>query len=230
MAIEETEQDLLREDMKVMFQYAIHHGKELPRALSLTDSNIENYNNLQKIIAPSTVESIRYLKASTDGAGPHAKWYNITIFKKCIWIAFAALILLCSISLSATVNVENQAKSLLESSGMTLLVNLIFICSAALLGVMFYLLKTFGDKIKNTTLVPSDGVQLNAAILIGVISGFIISELFSFSIAEISTQYIEFEKMTLALLGGFSSDAIFSILQGIVNKIKGVITPSATES
>ena len=67
-------------------------------------------------------------------------------------------------------------------------------------------------------------IELNASILIGVISGFVISELFAYSLDNISSQYVEIRKMTLALLGGFSSDAIFSTLQGIVNKFKKLLS------
>jgi len=35
---------------------------------------------------------------------------------------------------------------------------------------------------------------------------------------------VEAQKMTLALLDGFSSDAIFSVLRGIVNKTKALFS------
>ena len=122
-----------------------------------------------------------------------------------------------------SVNEKNQAAGILASSGMTLLYNLLFICSASLLGVMFYLLKTISDKIKNYTLLPVDAIEVNSTIIIGLISGFIISELFNFDIDTIASS-IEMQKMTLALLGGFSSDAIFSTLQAIVNKVKALFS------
>ena len=91
---------------------------------------------------------------------------------------------------------------------------------------MFYLLKTISDKIKNYTLLPVDSIEVNATIIIGVISGFIIAELFDFN-ENVMAGSIEAQKMTLALLGGFSSDAIFSVLKGIVNKTKALFaTPS----
>lgn len=217
----------LKSDMKLMLQYATESGKELPTNLVLsTDDNdtlIGNYNSLRKVITPATVESIRYINAEMLKKGSDSKWYQIPIFTKCVIIASIALLVLIGISLSPIVNETNQAKGLLESSGKTLLYNLIFICAASLLGVMFYLLKSFADKIRNYTLLPVHSIELNAAIIIGIISGFVISELFTFTLQNVGSQYVEIQKMTLALLGGFSSDAIFSILQGIVNKFKGLI-------
>ena len=210
-------QKLLKADLNLMFKHAIECGKELPTNFTLSGEDnatlIGNYNALRKVIQPATVESIRYINSQMLKKGPNSKWFEIPIFTNSVIIAGIALIVLIGISLSPIVNEANQARGLLESSGVTLLYNLIFICAASLLGVMFYLLKTFGDKIKNYTLVIADAVELNAKIIIGVISGFVISELFAFTLSDMSNEYIEIHKMTLALLGGFSSDAIFSILK-----------------
>ena len=130
--------------------------------------------------------------------------------------------------MSSEVNTKNQEAGLLASHGWVLFYNLIFICSASLLGVMFYLLKTINDKIKDHTLLPVDEIEVNAVIIIGVISGFIIAELFKFDGNAFSAS-IKTQKMTLALLGGFSSDAIFSILKGIVNKTKALFSTPGNE-
>lgn len=221
--------DSIQSDIGLMMNYAISSGKELPNNISLSSTLddatiIDNYNNMRKVIAPATVESIRYINSQMILRGDKRRWYQIPIFTKCVVIAAVALLALISISLSPIVNEVNQAKGLLEASGKTLLYNLVFICAASLLGVMFYLLKTFGDKIRDYTLLPANSIELNASILIGVISGFVISELFAYSLENISSQYVEIRKMTLALLGGFSSDAIFSTLQGIVNKFKKLVS------
>jgi len=219
----------IKDDIGLMMNYAINKGKELPNNLILsneiTDPQLlSNYNNLQKVIAPATVQSIRYINSQWILKNQTRKWYQVPIFTKCVMIAGLALVTIILISLSPEVNEENQIAGLLAGSGLTLLLNLTFICSASLLGVMFYLLKTFGDKIRNYTLLPVNSVELNASIIIGVISGFVISELFTYTISSIGSQNVEIHKMTLAMLGGFSSDAIFSTLQGVVNKFKSLLT------
>jgi len=55
---------------------------------------------------------------------------------------------------------------------------------------------------------------------LGIISGLILSEIVSSYNAGKGLSI--FNNAVLALIGGFSSDAIFSILQGIINKIKSV--------
>lgn len=220
----------IRQDVTLLLNYAVSQGIVLPASLKAnTESNlstaISNYNQLVPAVAPATVQSIRYINSQAEmDADTTIKLVKIPIFKRCIIIAVLALIALIAVSLLPDVNEANLEAGLLSSSGLTLMYNLIFICSAALLGVMFYLLKTIGDKIKSYTLLPVDAIEINATIIIGVISGFILSELFTFSGSALSGD-LEINKMTLALLGGFSSDAIFTVLQGIVNKFKQLFAP-----
>ena len=214
-----------------MIRYAAKRGIPLPNTMPLSQSDddntlLSNYNTMVDAVKPATVQSINYISNQIlDATGEDKKWHQTPIISKCLVISAIALILLIGISLSPDVNSENQAAGLLASQGMVLFYNLVFICSASLLGVLFYLLKTISDKIKNYTLLPVDAIEVNATILIGVISGFIISELFTFNSAAMGSS-IETQKMTLALLGGFSSDAMFSVLKSVVNKLKSLLSSS----
>ena len=225
---------VLRQDLDTMIHFAAKRGIPLPSTISLSKMDEDNtlvadYNVMIEAVKPATVQSINYISNQILGhSGEDKKWYQTPIISKCLIISVISLLTLISISLSPEVNSENQAAGLLSSQGMILFYNLIFICSASLLGVMFYLLKTISDKIKNYTLLPVDAIEVNATILIGVISGFIISELFTFSAGAMGAS-LETQKMTLALLGGFSSDAMFSVLKGVVNKLKALFS-STTEA
>ena len=65
-----------------------------------------------------------------------------------------------------------------------------------------------------------------ALIVLGVIAGLLLSEIIV--VPEGSTDSVNlFDKSVLALLGGFSSDAIFTILQSIIERVKAVF---ATDS
>lgn len=219
---------LLEEGYRIILKHALKSGVSLPSSVHLTDGamDIENYNTLLGSIAPATPESIGYIQKHILGEDEILKWYQVPLLRTCLFITFIALASLIAVSLSSDVNAVNQAQGILASSGNVLLINLIFICSAALLGVMFFILKTITQKIKNYTLLPVDIIELNVTIVIGVLSGFVVAELFTFSGATLGNE-IEMQKMTLALLGGFSSDAIFSILQGIVNKVKMLLATSS---
>lgn len=219
---------LLSEEYRIILEHALRSGVTLPSSVHLSNDviDIDVYNTLLSSIAPSTPQSISYIKQNILGNDKVFRWYQVPLLRTCLIITFIALIILISVSLSPEVNAENQAAGILSGSGKVLLINLVFICSSALLGVMFFILKTINQKIKKYTLLPVDIIELNITIVIGVVSGFVVAELFTFSGATLGNE-IEMQKMTLALLGGFSSDAIFSILQGIVNKVKLLFSTGA---
>lgn len=216
----------LKNDYNLMLNYAIKKGIPLPKQITLDNSNlnnldlIANYNDLITTILPAKLESIIYINTYVFRDSSTNKWFQIPIHKKCVIISFIALVCVVGISLFPSVDNENLAKGLLDSSGKELFLCLLFVCFSALLGVMFYSIKSMNDKLKNYTLTRVDVLELNSLILIGVISGFISSEVISSVFIDATKESVVLTKMTLAILGGFSSDAIFSILQGLVNKIK----------
>lgn len=222
----------LANEIKIILDYMYDKGIKLPESLSpqaLSENInafnpallISDYNLLISAVLPSTPESIKYISVEFDGQISDLKSWKIPIVKRYILLSILALIGLVGFSLLPNVTAENQEKGLLALSGLPLLENLLVIFFASLLGVMFFVLKSIKDKIDTFTLVSVDIFSYNISIMIGIVSGFIISELFSFT-SSIMGSSIEVHKMTLALLGGFASDAIFSILQNIVNKIKSL--------
>lgn len=224
----------LSNEIQQMLSYVYQKGIKIPDTLSKqslsnetsaidTTALISDYNALSAAILPSTPESIKFIGKEFSGDISVVKSWEIPLVKKYIVLTVIALIALIGISLLPQVNSENQDKSILALSGTTLFYNLLFICIASLLGVMFYILKNIKDKIDTVTLTPVDIFSFNISVIIGVVSGFIISELFAFT-TSIMGSSIEVHKMTLALLGGFSSDAIFTVLHSIVNKIKTIFS------
>lgn len=216
----------LKDDYNLMLDYAIKKGIRLPKQIVLDNSNltndqiVSNYNDLVETIKPATVESITFSKEHIFNKTQ--KWYQIPVYQKSLLVALIALLTVIGVGLSEMVYKESLSESILECSGLELFLVLTFICSSALLGVMFYILKTLNDKIKACTITRLDVIELNSKILIGIISGFLFSEVFS-SIANGVDDYVEVTKMTLAILGGFSSDTLFSILKSLLKKISDVL-------
>ncbi|HMR88013.1 MAG TPA: hypothetical protein PKD51_07660 [Saprospiraceae bacterium] len=217
-------------EIKVILDFMYHKGIKLPDNLStqsLTENDTDinptsltaDYNAVIAAILPSTPESIEFIGNEFEGKIADLRSWKIPVVKKYIALSIVALIGLICFSLMPNVTAENQEKGILALQGFPLLENLGVILFASLLGVMFFVLKTIKDKIDDFTLVPVDIFSFNISIMIGIVSGFIISELFTFT-TTIMGSSVEVHKMTLALLGGFASDAIFSILQNIVNKVK----------
>ena len=85
------------------------------------------------------------------------------------------------------------------------------------------MLKDVSSSVKEGTLIPEDSIYYIALIVLGIIAGLIMSEILSLYTNDPNNINL-FNKSILALIGGFSSDAIFSILQGVINKIKSIFT------
>ncbi|MCB0647886.1 MAG: hypothetical protein KDC49_14555 [Saprospiraceae bacterium] len=219
----------LSQEINIMLDYVIQRGLSLPADTSFSFENtqdvsllVKQYNDLRTLISPATPDAISYVGSqySPDSKGIKQLW-RVPLFSKCLIFGLITFAVLIATSLLPEVNSENLSKSLLTSSGWQLLVNLIFICSAALLGAIFYQLKTISDKIRSVTLLPVDNLEFFGTMIMGMIAGFLLSEMLSLP-AHVVDENIEVNKMSLSLLGGFASDAIFSLLQGLVEKLKSI--------
>jgi len=76
-----------------------------------------------------------------------------------------------------------------------------------------------------STLVPEETINYVSQILLGIIAGLLLSEVIAFYTKD-SEDINLFNKSVLALIGGFSSDALFTILEGLITRLKGIFVPS----
>ena len=123
-------------------------------------------------------------------------------------------------------NNDSLDEGVLSNHGTSLLVNLGFLASVSGLGVVFYLLKSVSTSVKQGTLVPEDTIYYIALIILGLISGLMSSEVLSLY-TDNPDKINLINKSVLALIGGFSSDGIFTILQGIITKMKSFFTTAS---
>ena len=219
----------IKEELENMLSFAMLNGKVVNTDLNplIESDNLDDlinaHNILAKNIAPATPKSIKYLKKLNNKESSGGILFSkLPIIRNLIILALFFLALFIGTSLSSQVNQESLAKGVLANFGEPLLLNLIFICATSGLGVVFYLLKSVSEAIQKGTLMPEQSIYYVGLIVLGIMSGLILSEIVStYNNGESLTV---FNSSVLALVGGFSSDAIFSILQGIINKIKAVFT------
>jgi hypothetical protein len=126
---------------------------------------------------------------------------------------------------SPLVNDASLDLGVMNNHGIDLLFNLGYLVSISGIGVIFYLLKNVTTAVKNSTLIPEDSIYYVALVVLGLISGLVISEILGFYVKDPNNINL-FNKSVLALIGGFSTDAIFSVLQGIIDKLKALFTTS----
>lgn len=219
----------LSDDINNMLSFAIHNGLPInPEVNTLVqNSSVDDlfnaYNLLCKNVAPATPKSIQYTKSLYDNSTKKALMNKLPLVRNLILLALVFLTAFIVTSLSPEVNNDSLDKGIMANQGLPLLLNLVFLASVSGLGVVFYMLKDVSSSVKDGTLIPEDSIYYVALIVLGVISGLIMSEILSVYNSDPANINL-FNKSILALIGGFSSDAIFSVLQGIINKIKAIFT------
>ncbi|WP_420572630.1 hypothetical protein [Kordia sp.] len=221
----------IKSELETMLMFAMSRGKVINTELNpLIESNnlddlINAHNILSKNIAPATPRSIAYLKVLSQDDDTKSIFKRLPIIRNLVILAILFLVVFIGASLSDQVNTDSLSKGVLSNSGLSLLLNIVFLCAISGLGVVFYLLKNVSEGVEKSTLMPEQAIYYIALIVLGLISGLILSEIVS-SYNEGKDLSI-FNNAVLALIGGFSSDAIFSILQGIIDRIKSIFSVSS---
>ncbi|CAM1354079.1 MULTISPECIES: hypothetical protein [Tenacibaculum] len=219
----------LSKEINNMLSYAIYNGIIINTQInnliqnSSVDDLINAHNLLSKNIAPATPKSIEFTKKLRSSESGKSIFNKLPLVRNLILLALLFLILFIITGLSPKVNNHSLDEGIMNNNGFSLLLNLTFLSSISGLGVLFFLLKKVSDSIKNTTLVAEESISYIAQITLGIIAGLIMSEIISFYSTDPKNIDL-FSKSILALIGGFSSDAIFSVLQGIIDRIKSIFT------
>mgnify|MGYP000577872842 CR=1 FL=1 len=217
----------LSDEINNMLSFAVYNGITVNTEINalIQNSNVDDlinaHNLLCKNVAPATPKSIEYTRKMHHEGSSKSVFNKIPLSRNLMILAFVFLVLFIATVMSKDVNNQSLDKGILGSSGFPLLLNLGYLASVSGLGVLFYLLKDVSTSIKKGTLVPEDSISYMSQILLGIIAGLILSEILSLYLKD-PNEINLFNKSVLALVGGFSSDAIFSILQGLINKIKGI--------
>lgn len=224
----------LSEEINNMLSFAVYNGLTVNTEVNslIQNSNVDDlinaHNLLCKNVAPATPKSIVYTKKLYEKGVKKSILNKLPLLRNLMLLSLLFLIAFIAIGQTSFVNNASLKNGIMDSSGTTLVLNLSYLASVAGLGVLFYLLKEVSTSLKKGTLVPEDSIAYMSQILLGIMAGLIMSEILAPYIIDPESKVSMFNKSVLALIGGFSSDAIFSILQGVINKVKSIfITPNS---
>lgn len=226
-------QDIIKElsnEINNMLSFAIYNGITINTEVNtlIQNSSVDNlinaHNILCKNVAPATPKSIKFTKKlSLEGKGKSII-NKLPLVRNLIILAILFLTIFIATGLSPNVNNDSLDKGIMDNHGLSLLLNLGYLASVSGLGVLFYLLKNVSTSVKQGVLLPEESIEYMAQIVLGIIAGLILAEILSLYLNDPKSINL-FNKSVLALIGGFSSDAIFSILQGVINRIKSIFIP-----
>lgn len=221
----------LNDEINLMLTFASNNGLIINTEVNTLiqsdsiDDLINAHNLLCKNVAPATPKSIGYTSHIRSIDRSKSVFKQIPLVRNLVILALLFLVAYVSFGQTKYVNNSSLDEGVLNNDGLSLLLNLGFLSSIAGLGVLFHLLKKVSGDVLNSTLVPEETINYVAQILLGIMSGLIISEmivLYSDNPNDINL----FNKSVLALIGGFSADAIFSILEGLILRLKNIFVPT----
>jgi hypothetical protein len=139
----------------------------------------------------------------------------------------AALIFLAGvifIGLSPYINTNSV--SIFTSSGFPLLVNLMFRLAAAGVGASFAALLQANKYISRGTYDPKFESSYWIKFVVGLIAGIILSELIPLGP---NNSLGELAKPTLAMLGGFSANVVYKILNKLIESVESLVSGNAAD-
>ena len=185
---------------------------------------------LAQAVAPATPRSLRFLQKEAESGGFWSFLGPIRLVRRLIGVAICSVIALFALSLSPQVDGQAGNFSLLNNSGLDLLLNELFLLSAASLGVSFANLYQAQIYLRDCTFDPRFESSYWVRYVLGLMSGTILAFLVPIDHWLEGSKAVEnlhgMGKPTLALLGGFSTQAIYRILFQMVNAVESLVRGS----
>ncbi|MGH8568325.1 MAG: hypothetical protein ACREXU_09970 [Gammaproteobacteria bacterium] len=190
-------------------------------ALSLAASSVQAaqvlsqiHASLTRIVAPATPRTILLLDQELRKGGLLRSLGAVPLVRH---MMLAALICLCGLiatGVSPEVNEASVNMGLLKNSGFTLLLSILFLLCAAGVGASFSALFTANHYVSAGTFDPKYDPSYWVRFFLGLIAGVILTQLVSIEGSEAGHVLAQ---PTLALIGGFSANVVYRIIDRLVD-------------
>jgi len=180
---------------------------------------------LSHLIAPATPRTILLLDSHTERRGGLAFLVPVPLIRQMMVAFLFLLVAVFCLTLSPEVNGSKVNSDILMGSGLTLLLNELFLLSAAALGASFSALFIANRYIQEGTFDPKYNISYWIRFVLGVIAGFILATLIDFDAMEKasnSSSSNAFVRPLLAMIGGFSAAVVYRILSRLAETVESL--------
>ncbi|MDR8391649.1 hypothetical protein NC796_10885 [Aliifodinibius sp. S!AR15-10] len=227
------------EECEAMASYAFRSGLKVPVSVIQTLEKLPNeksngstkyekevkdlvttHGKLSELVAPATPRSIIFLGELPGKNGVMKFQASSPIIRNMAIFAGFFLISFILLSLSPFITSDPEIGDPFISSGMELLINELFILTAAGIGATFAALFEANKYLVSYTFEPKYSYSYWIKIGLGLISGFILAELIPLDEQTGSMSILG--RPTLAMLGGFSATIVYRILKRLVNSLESI--------
>ncbi|OEJ68911.1 hypothetical protein [Magnetovibrio blakemorei] len=230
------------DEIAVMTEHALDVGVSIPDSVAQNLQSVQGqieqqqrpcfevlisiHNALSVLILPALPGSLLFLKKQRKetifGAQNLAKFLGpIPIIRHMVIVSFFALAAFIYLSVSSQINAIELGKSLFERDGFAQVSVSLFLLSAAAIGGSFANLYKAYQFVDKGTFDPNNNTTYWINFALGLIAGFVLSELVSLDVETTTSRPL------LALLGGFSANAVYKILSKLVEAVGAVVEGDA---
>lgn len=186
------------------------------------------HGQLSAVLAPASPRTIELMQQPVTGffrfLGP------IGLVKHLSITALLFLSLTILLALSDNVNSVTINEGIFKSSGLILLQNLLFLLACAGMGATFAALHQLFGYVNDSTYNPKFNATYWIKIMMGLISGLLMSELIPINQLSGGTDshLHDLGKPLMALLGGFGSDLPYRILSRLLDVVEQLFGKNLT--
>ena len=238
--------DLLRAQMRreclAMSAYSLSIGKsitpEAAASMNLLDeqfgdaaleSLIQLHGELAAVVAPALPGSIAHVYQHAARAKFQNRLAPVPVAREMAAVGLVFVVSFFGIGLFDQINAENLNRDLLSNSGWNLLLVQLFLLSAAGAGACFANLFDILKAVNNMTIMPTFSSEYWVKLALGIIAGLLLSELIPLSDVAAAAggnaavgASDSFQKPVIALIGGFSSSILYTILNRLTETMENL--------
>ena len=184
---------------------------------------------LSRLIAPATPRTILLLDSAKEQRGSLRFLGPVPLIRQMMLAALLSLIALICLTLSPEVNGTKANSDILVGSGIPLLLNELFLLSAAALGASFSALFIANRYIQEGTFDPKFNISYWIRFVLGLIAGFTLATLIDLDALQkvgegngSSGSSNAFARPLLAMIGGFSAAVVYRILSRLAETVESL--------
>ena len=245
----------LEKECQAMALHAFAKGLEVPAGVmkSLSEHTqvdkherkIENlakvHSKLAQVVAPSKPETIALMAQERARKPLFLFLGSVPLIRRMMMVAIVSLVVLIGLSLSPYIDNTNMEASMFDMEGLQLLYVQSILLSSAAIGASFAALFKANSYVTAAIYDPKYESSYWVRFVVGLISGIILTQLIPINInavadaaeksmgTEGSGMSLAAIRITMALVGGFSANLVYTILDRIVETVQSFISPPVQE-
>ncbi|MBQ4839335.1 MULTISPECIES: hypothetical protein [Pseudoalteromonas] len=238
---------------QAMAEFSFHKGIKVPESIMVKleqmhaqdESKIEAkvltqvHNRLTDLVAPAKPETIWLMSEETKKGSWLLFLGRVPLIRKMMLVAIISLVALIALSLSSYINNENMVASMFDMEGTRLLYVQAILLASAAIGASFAALFKANSYVTAGVYDPKYESSYWVRFVVGLIAGIILTQLIPVNLDAVASAASSETggapvshaalRITMALVGGFSANLVYKILDRIVETVQSFISPTVPD-